>query len=500
MDPARPSLAVLGLDIISVIMDMLQDTSPSSVASMALEGGSDAAKRRLLQMEKQDLLPAIRSLTVDDNTSSRQPRDDTMHILCRLLPQMTGLRDLTWSSNFMPAKIRAALESCPSVRLHTRFDEYRALTQVNKPCNLVTLAGSRNLSSLQVVYEEERDEYCGLGFTGGEHPAALEELVLRHYPFGRACLPRVMGSVNYPSEMDEMDYWAAHFDWSRLRRLKTPSLQLVRQILPRLTALQDLSLQIHYAGDEVVGAVLLEVPASLTSITMPFFGDTTLQGILRHAKTLRKLDLHQLYDHGWDSWYERAERTRRWCQMLRDECSLVEELSLDVVRDGAWPFELLDTLASFPRLRQLDIWLQLGAEGSTTEPKMTFEAAAMLYKHLEAHGQQQGLSLDRIGFHSGMAWTVGRGYLTSGGGMGWVEDQCMAFVCMPSEREDERVLGRFTISCPVLSARDDQVKEVVANARAARLEMENESEMWQSLTIALDGPILQEFIGCMMFD
>lgn len=93
-------------------------------------------------------------------------------------------------------------------------------------------------------------EYCGIGFLQGERPlAALEDLELIDYPFG---MPKPVVDpryeiewpfcTGYPLAMQEKEYWADHFDWSRIKRLVVSS-SLGMRLMPHLTSVREVDLE-----------------------------------------------------------------------------------------------------------------------------------------------------------------------------------------------------------------------------------------------------------------
>ncbi|KAK4541981.1 hypothetical protein LTR36_007181 [Oleoguttula mirabilis] len=561
-DSGRPSIIALGTDILTVIVDCTYDIHPESVLSIALVTSyfhnlarysqhrtvtfavpnqgkpPQAIHNRLEYLEKQGLLPAVRELEVDKPANLS---DDVLARLCTLMPHMTGLRDIKWPDFAIPPGLLAILRASSSnVRLHTQLGT--PYGRVKKNTNLYTLPSNPNLCSLQVRVEYTNapsclaitqplkqilltcpnllsltldlslprsgcvvygppTEYCGFGFTDEERPlAALEELVLVGYPFGR--VPRGAGSqgethffgglpnwIGYLGSGPEVDYWANAFDWSRLRRLETADADFALALMPKLGALKDVVLSKVWHEEQSV-RFYQEVLAELESIAVPKMACIGVDGILRHRCTLRRLRVHQDEDYR-GIWRQDAITTAQ-LREIRDACPLLEELGLDVARpNNDWPWDLLDVLATFPRLRRLAIWFEVGLDNreAPIQPYVTFSAAAMLYHHLCGHSprrreQQASSRLKELEIHAGSPPPMGHGYPAPQAY--WPSSQSMTFTCTLCPRDDEAAEGRFVVACPGLSARDDQVEDVVAEMKRR---MKGGEDLGRGkMKLALEGP------------
>ncbi|CAI6091715.1 unnamed protein product [Clonostachys chloroleuca] len=72
--------------------------------------------------------------------------------------------------------------------------------------------------------------------------------------------------------------------------------------------------------------------------------------------------------------------------IIQRECSFIEELALDINRSGDWPYDVLEVLAGFPKLRILTIWFEMGWVGREPDdivrPLVTYPAVDELYRHI----------------------------------------------------------------------------------------------------------------------
>lgn len=429
---------------------------------------------------------------------------DLIKYLSSLIHGMTGLRDVSWnyahhSGHTVPKPLVQALASCPQIRLHTSFAGWVGFNRVPTADNVVygleananlhdlrvcvtfyaaqdcqpmakflknVLLSSRNIRKLSlsitqpskgcIVYSPPR-HYCGFGFVGSDSLPPLEELEITHYPWGVES--GGWGSVDgpliwfrqegYPGKGSEMDHWADNFDWSQLRRLKTRYAGFALKLMPKLTSLRQVDLEEAASAGETV-RFYQECPSTLETIAGASFESISLEGILRHGSALRQLQLHTY--ESWDgSWSKKAIDVAS-LRSIRDGCPLIEDLYIDLARDGDWPWDALDTLGTFPRLRNLTICFALGIDTRETpiKPYVTFSAVHKLMGHLQSHflRQQPPKRLVRLHVQSGAPPPLGHGYPSPEAF--WPEYNSTEFVATLSERDDEAALGVYTLICPRL--------------------------------------------------
>lgn len=289
-----------------------------------------------------------------------------------------------------------------------------------------------------VIYEPP-NTYCGLGFVDGEAMPPLEQLTIEDYPFDG--LPMRHGVVS------ELDRWANAFDWSRLEHLDLKDTSLALRIMHSLTGLRHIKLD-SLCRRQDIQTFFVDVPVGPESITTSGLQYIDMQSLLRHRHTLTALELHQTEDPSHpEEWNDNAIDVASLTR-IRQECVEVEELRLDVARDGDWPWDLLQVIASFPRLRRLSIWFALGTDTDPTEPKVTFDAVKMLFKYVREHAAAQPGLLQECHIYSGCVRPIGLGYPSREAF--WPEENSVHFVCKISARDDEAAQGVFTAECPRL--------------------------------------------------
>jgi len=470
----------------------------------------EASLNRLHHLEKQELLAAVRSLDVSDPGEFlfkyRECKNIDQHSECidsisTLIPRMTGLKDVCW--NFLPYRAGAvsipitvleALRFHHRVRLHAMVATSFSLDYTGhygQEKNFDKLQNNTNLSSLKADIDcpyatdclkatrrlkrillsapnirsvslnisrrnphEIKFEYYGFGFEGDEKLPPLEELVVSEYPWGdeSGVMPSpVSGSLQqtgYPGKGLEMDYWAENFDWSRLKRLETTYVAFVLRIMPKLTSLKE----VNFSGSRSDHAILRfyqQCPAALETIAAESLQSVTLDGLLRYGRSLRKLHLHTCESRD-GKWAEKALDAAS-LRSIRDGCPLIEQLFVDVPRNGDWPWDILDVLASFPRLRHLTLCFELGlhCEDDPVKPYVTFAAADTLYTYLRSRSPKQPSILSHLHIYSGAPPPLKTtGFLAFGAY--WPIPNSTEFICTLSERDDEAARGVFHVECPKL--------------------------------------------------
>ncbi len=165
-----------------------------------------------------------------------------------------------------------------------------------------------------------------------------------------------------------LDQWRSAIDWSQLESLKVADnnprfLQKMMDRLPSLTSLKlggDGTNERHETVNQTLRFLKALPPLSSLSLHgyNPSINWTDL--LPRHGDTLRALEIHE-----WES-LNALEPTPALSlsqlQRIKDDCPLLEDLSVRLIRNGAWPYDVLDTLATFESLQKLQLWLGLGMD------------------------------------------------------------------------------------------------------------------------------------------
>ncbi|VUC28054.1 unnamed protein product [Clonostachys rosea] len=521
---SRPSLDMLDPELILIIFNMVREDDWRSMRNLALLNSyyhyaarycqhRDATfymdsphqhrfQDRLAYIEKHDLTPAIRSMTV--YALPMEEDENFIDSLVQLMQKATGLRDLAWRNASMfsqtawqrkcrlppvvpvgiPEKIVLAVQPRGSVRLHASIapidDVPWPVPDARVPTYIAPLlARSDSLHSLNMDFSYGDEESCiklaqtakqillscpnvrkliidygpwndgsvsfplptsyiGFGFADGERPPALEDLELLRYEFGyeKEVEPGYTGGshVGYPGKGHESDYWAEVFDWSRLKRLRTKNVEFALKLAPKLTSIEHVVFD-EPRGTEKIGDFCGSIPRTLQSITIPKFSALGLDGITRHGPSLRALRIHQKETRTW------AGETIDASSLLKvqRECPLIEELDLDISRNGDWPYDALEVLVGFPKLRVLTIWFEMGWVGrepdDIVKPLVTYPAVDELYRHI-CGKQYVGVPSKEVI---------------------WADVNRIGFVCRLLERGDDMSDLVFDIYCPRLSDKDNSV-------------------------------------------
>lgn len=506
-------------------------------------GRLDVLARNLLLPAVRVLEVSGSSNTHQGEGEGNEDEDEILTRLADMLLSMTGLRDLHWCTavpspgdwhwRMSPPIPRALLNHVPThTRLHTSVaaleephDQVRAfLAQLVDNQNLFSLSvrvafkdehvcrptmralkqvllSCPRLARIPLLYvgppihppcgiaswPESGAPYCGLGLSGGERPPALEELGVADYPWGREPTVALLNAhamycTGYPEKGNELQYWAENFDWSRLRRLYDIPSYLALGIAPKLTALKEVVFDQRFDRRWDRTAFLEQIPTALELLTIPSWSDVSkkLGPITRHGVALRKLTIHYLEP----SWTADSLVTNADLVGLRDGLPHLAELAVDISRDktgNAWPYSTLDIIASFPCLRSVQLWFELGIDNPTPPmPYITVSTIRQLFTYL----RKRNRNIQRLELCSGAPSTW-----SYYGRPPWEEQNSIRLVCEVSLRDVDAADGFVRVTCPDFSTE--------MNAELSRLAKENrggkrglaEDATRLLLEVALDGPL-----------
>ncbi|KAM7215630.1 hypothetical protein V8F06_009017 [Rhypophila decipiens] len=286
----------------------------------------------------------------------------------------------------------------------------------------------------------------------------------------------ILNSVRYPDGVNcpEPEYWATGptFDWSRITKLherKPAFAYYLSQLSPdKIPNLRQVIFEYPanypfypHGGATPALHFLLNAPQQLEYISVSsllWLGGDKAEGITRHGKTLKRLAIHNpepgTDDPRWglsalarrlrvSTWGARNTAVRdflennEWncdggfvnhttLEIFRDSLPMLEELEIDMDRGGTgrdeWPWSMLSILATFPRLRKVKIWFELGAclfkdgnednqeDATLPRPVLTWGAAADMFRYLRQRKKKAGdavVGIERLEVCTGAGATHG---------------------------------------------------------------------------------------------
>lgn len=495
------------------------------------------ARNRLELIARNNLTTAVHSLHI-----ASRPRDfqrcflpqetEVLQLVINNLKGMTGLRDIHWEPRVANWQMGGAktptlpkeLVECLSSRTRlwtTILCDHKDESHLEARQSFTTLVSNRNLFSLSVKisfldnggeelcratvqvlkevllscpnlrriplmdiwYAQDTGVgygpsfntlYCGLGFASGQKPPPLEELGMGKcsYPWGKQ--PPGLFTREYPEERPELAYWAETFDWSQLRRLNSA---LPHEIVPYLTGLKELVLGLQ---GRVPDTFLNDIPTTLELLSVNFYstGPEDAGSIIRHGEQLRTLRLHQ----SGAKW----SPSNSFLVRLRDGLPVLEELSIDLFRQdnqADWPYDMLDIISGFPRLRTLELWFPLlcGEAQVLAKPAVNVFSAQKLFHHIRSRNKH----LQRLRIHSNAPQLH---YMSDW--WAWSRENASSIVCEANGPDTDD--GLF-VTCPKLDHKGNtDLRRIVKSSGNTKNDVKHQKEAPLPLKIAIDGPLSVE--------
>ena len=252
-------------------------------------------------------------------------------------------------------------------------------------------------------------------------------------------------------------------DWTMLQRLEIvhPPLLFVQDMAGQLPSLKSLKFGPMYIGCEeyfVVNATTEFIMKSSRLEKLSLQGYTGLfdwdRIMSRHGGTLTELTIRQFESH--DPFNPRRTFSVSKIQELKESCPNLTQLGLDIYRNGTWPYPILDALATFPKIRALELFFELGKDLHTDEeqtyswyppeeeddsafrlPRVSSSSALQLFRHLRSG--KTGAELERLAVHVGV-W--GCDHIRRLRSHGWSEGRQERYVCdVLDEKGNQKLEG-----------------------------------------------------------
>lgn len=258
-----------------------------------------------------------------------------------------------------------------------------------------------------------------------------------------------------------LDLWRGAMDWTKLQRLKLirPPLLFVQDMAGQLPSLKSLELGPVYIGceeDLVANATLDFIMKSPQLEKLSLHGYTDLLDwnkiMSRHGDALQELNIRTYESH--DPLNPRPTFSASKIQDLKTSCPNLTQLGLDINRNGTWPYPILDALATFPKIRTLDLFFELGEDLHIDEelpyywhppeeeensafrlPRVSSSSALQLFRHLRSG--KIGVELERLVVYVG-DWS--RDYGRGPRYRQWGEGRQEQFVCDVMDEKGNRKL------------------------------------------------------------
>ncbi|KAH8896587.1 hypothetical protein GQ53DRAFT_743232 [Thozetella sp. PMI_491] len=246
-----------------------------------------------------------------------------------------------------------------------------------------------------------------------------------------------------------LDLWLDAMDFSKVHMLSingtsAMSENVVRRLPPRVPSLRSLKVDGSSARDFILGLQ----PNSLMHLTWHHPGTYACEGeaqtsfdsvLQHHGESLRTLEWHTPELAQGDKGPKLREDQLRQIGALAPNLT---SLTLDISRNGTWPWEYLRALASgIPTVTHLTLYFALGSQscssGQYVQPLLNASSAMELSKYLEA--EKAGEKFKHIRFKAGESGQRRIGPLAS---ICWLRGKSTQFDCnLDTENGEYRCHG-----------------------------------------------------------
>ena len=348
------------------------------------------------------------TFVADDRSSSFVHDEDKIWApLAELITHLPALSDFIYacSNQISPCVLQALKQVRPHCRLHMRTFKLRSLNESSTDRHELALATSSSLHNVQLRFDifdstgsADHNKLAVMDMVAGLAPR-LREVCMVYCPIGNS--PALQAALRKPRKSwigfvssnkkqrqrsrgslkrlqlkyfelrsEDIEKWSTITQFSLLEEMSlagdisTEALQMLgsKSDFPCLTTLSldfgDANTeyhQIHQAGFAISAEkFFIKLPSLLSLELKGDINSSTLRIILDcHGKTLRRLWLLSRSHHS------RAMRTHNEILLIRDSCSLVENLNLMIPRyqSNATEVAIYKTIGSFTKLQTLSLTL-----------------------------------------------------------------------------------------------------------------------------------------------
>ncbi|KAI9724727.1 MAG: hypothetical protein M1812_000002 [Candelaria pacifica] len=279
-------------------------------------------------------------------------------------------------------------------------------------------------------------------FQEGHRFPPLERLVLNGYEFHdrrlrHPHLNETEAALQHAqSKQMGIEAWYNAMDWTRLRHLGLHGLQL--EVLLRFHGCLPGLRSLHAGPKHFTRNTTAEYKQQLRDAVQYFVSglrnleELSLHGfeehlplytVTQHGPTLRSLEI--LERETSSPGFRRPVLTLEQLEILNETCPLLTKLSLDLNRNGEWPWKYFDALTHFRSLRELELWAEANEErGVYRELRVDKRTARMVFDYLRS--RKLGVPLSSLSIYLG---DFDNGHGGGRRGFSWAGEKANKFVC-----------------------------------------------------------------------